>query len=220
MWYAAIIKGLALGVMLSISVGPVIFSIIKQSINNGHKGGYVFIAGVSASDIALVLVCNIFSQLFQSVLQHERIIGIAGSVFLVCLGIYTFFFKKITLAEDSKVQQKVFRKRDMIAIFFSGFFMNTLNPGAFLFWFAASATILADSKTEAHPAQYRFLVFGTCLAFILLSDILKVLLAGRIRSKLNAKNIHIINRISGLILIGFGIALVWGILFHPGKLMH
>ncbi|MGR9921928.1 LysE family transporter, partial [Escherichia coli] len=56
--YPALIKGIALGLLLSISVGPVIFAIIKQSINNGHKAGYVFVAGVSASDITLVLVCN------------------------------------------------------------------------------------------------------------------------------------------------------------------
>jgi threonine/homoserine/homoserine lactone efflux protein len=36
---AAIIKGLGLGVLLAISVGPVIFAILKQSINNGHKAG-------------------------------------------------------------------------------------------------------------------------------------------------------------------------------------
>lgn len=40
---SAILKGLALGFILSISVGPIIFSILKQSINHGHKGGFVFI---------------------------------------------------------------------------------------------------------------------------------------------------------------------------------
>ncbi len=61
MMIAAILKGLALGLMLSISVGPVIFSIIKQSINNGHKGGFAFIGGVSASDITLVIISNLFT---------------------------------------------------------------------------------------------------------------------------------------------------------------
>jgi threonine/homoserine/homoserine lactone efflux protein len=43
-------------------------------------------------------------------------------------------------------------------------------------------------------------------------DVAKVMLAGRIRQKLTPHNVHIINRVSGLILIGFGVALVWGIL--------
>ncbi len=217
---AALIKGLALGLMLSISVGPVIFSIIKQSINNGHKGGYFFIAGVSASDVSLILVCNLFTQLFQSAMNHEKVIGITGSIFLIAMGVYNFFFKKIALTEEAKVKNKIFRKRDLVGIFFSGYLMNLLNPGVFLFWFAASATILADSKTEDHPIQYRIIVFSVCLVFNLFCDILKVLLAGKIRPKLTVHNIHIINRISGLILIGFGVALIWGLVFHSDKLIH
>jgi threonine/homoserine/homoserine lactone efflux protein len=209
---AAFIKGLALGLLLCISVGPVIFSIIKQSINNGHKGGYFFIAGVSASDISIVLVCNLFSALFQSAMDHERAIGIAGSIFLVCLGVYTCFFKKADVAEKSDVSTKVFRKRDLAGIFFSGYLMNTLNPGVFIFWFAAAASIIADGKLEPHPIQYRIIVFATCLLLVLFTDILKVLGAGKLRSKLTPHNIHIINRISGLIMIVFSVILAWRIL--------
>jgi len=214
---AALLKGLTLGVLLGISVGPVIFSIIKQSINNGHKGGYWFISGVSASDIALVLIANLFTTLFQSIMSHEKIIGVTGSAFLIILGVYYFFFKKVHLDDGGKAAVKTFRKRDKAGIFASGFFMNALNPGAFLFWFAASATIMADAQTEDHPIEYRIIVFATCLLFNLGADVAKVLLANRIRPKLTSHNIHIINRISGLIFMGFGIALIWGIIFYVNK---
>ena len=62
----ALIKGLTFGLLLSISVGPVLFTIIKQSLNNGYRGGLAFIIGVSASDVSLVLVSNIFTELFNS----------------------------------------------------------------------------------------------------------------------------------------------------------
>jgi threonine/homoserine/homoserine lactone efflux protein len=212
MMIAALLKGLVLGLMLSISVGPVIFSIIKQSINNGHKGGFAFIGGVSASDITLVLVCNLFTSFFDSAMNHERIIGIAGSIFLIILGFYNIFFKKIVKADESTIALKKFKMREIAGIFFSGYFMNTLNPGVFLFWFAASATIIEDSNSTVRPLDYRIIVFSTCLIFVVLSDIAKVLLAGKIRTKLTPHNIHIINRISGLILLGFGVVLMWGIL--------
>ena len=211
---AAFIKGMALGLLLCISVGPVIFSIIKQSINNGHKGGFFFIAGVSASDVTIVLICNLFSALFQSAMNHERLIGIAGSIFLVCLGTYNCFFKKSEVAATADVTTKVFRKRDLAGIFFSGYLMNTLNPGVFIFWFAAAASIIADAKLEVHPIQYRIIVFSTCLLLVLFSDVLKVFGANKIRSKLTPHNIHIINRISGLIMIGFGVVLAWRILMN------
>jgi len=34
----AVLKGLGFGLLLSIAVGPVLFSIIKQSLNNGYRG--------------------------------------------------------------------------------------------------------------------------------------------------------------------------------------
>lgn len=211
---AAVLKGIALGIILSISVGPVIFSILKQSINNGHKGGFAFISGVSASDVSLVLICNVFTNLFNSALNHKVFIGVAGSIFLIIVGIYHIFFKKVAVTDEGAIFIKKFRKRDLAAIFFSGYFMNLLNPGVFLFWFAATASIIDDAKSTPHPIQYKIIVFLTCLLFVLAGDILKVMGAGKIRKKLTPHNIHIINKISGLILIAFGIALSWGILFY------
>jgi threonine/homoserine/homoserine lactone efflux protein len=215
---AAFAKGFALGLLLSISVGPVIFSVIKQSLNNGHKGGFAFVAGVSASDITFVLACNLFTALFESALTHEVIIGTAGSFFLIILGIYNIFFRKVAVTEKGTIQLKSMRKRELLGIFLSGYFMNLLNPGVLLFWIAASATILADSQQQNHPIQYRIIVFTVCLLIVLIGDIVKVMLAGNIREKLNPHNIHIINLISGLILIIFGVALIWGIVTHklPG----
>lgn len=215
---APLIKGLVLGIFLAISVGPVIFAILKQSINNGHKAGYVFVAGISVSDIALVLICNFFTSLFQQALTHKTVIAVAGSIFLVALGVYTLFFKKVKTDEDNNIIVKKFRKRDYLAIFLSGFFINVLNPAVFLFWFAWTAAILADSQTAPNPLQYRAIVFGTCLLFVLLTDIVKVALASRLRSKLTKHNLVNINRISGLILIGFGIALAWGIMSYGDQI--
>lgn len=215
---AAVIKGLVLGVFLAISVGPVIFAILKQSINNGHKAGYVFVAGISVSDIMLVLICNFFTSLFDQALNHKTFIAVAGSIFLVAVGVYTLFFKKVKTDEDNNIISKKFRKRDFVAVFLSGFFINVLNPGVFLFWFAWTAAILADSLAAPNPMQYRVIVFGTCLLFVLVTDIAKVALAARLRSKLTPKILTNINRLSGLILIGFGIVLGWGIVAYGDKI--
>lgn len=219
--FEAIVKGLVLGLLLGISVGPVIFTILKQSLNNGHHGGFAFIAGVSVSDVVVVLICNMFTQLFNALMKHELVIGIAGSSLLIAMGIYNFFFRKVQTAENGMLMVSNLRKRDMAGIFLSGFFMNTLNPGSFLFWFAATATITADSRLVQYPDQYRFIVFLTALLFNLSSDTTKVLLANKIRQKLTAHNVHLINRISGIILILFGIAIVLTILIrdlNAGKL--
>src|ERR1044072_5329653 len=106
----ALIKGITLGLLLSISVGPVLFSVIKQSLNNGHKGGMTFILGVSASDIALVLISNVFTQLFSSLSSRQVEIGLIGSVFLIAMGVYFLFFKKVPANTEGKIKLK-FGKR-------------------------------------------------------------------------------------------------------------
>lgn len=191
-------------------MGPVIFSIVKQSLNSGHRGGIAFILGVSASDITLVLISNLFTQLFSYLVEHKGFIGIAGSLFLASVGIYFIFFKKIKV-DDSGVQVLQLSKKDYARIFISGYLMNSLNPGVFLFWLTTSTTLITQSN------ETRVIAFTTCLVFVLLTDILKVMMAQKIRKKLTPHNIQILSRINGLVLLGFGLVLLWGLIFYGDK---
>lgn len=207
-----IIKGLLLGLVLSISLGPVIFAILKQSLANGRKAGYFFVAGVSSSDVVLLFVAHIFTNFFLLVLDHKATIAMMGSGFLLLMGIYTLVFKKIKLAKDTPGEEKVFRKRDYLGIYFSGFLMNTLNPSVFIFWFAWTAAIDSSASESNNPIQYKLMVFGSCLVFLLLSDLLKVVLASRLRPSLTEKNLIWINRISAMIILVFSAVLFIGAL--------
>ncbi|MFT3826209.1 MAG: LysE family translocator [Chitinophagaceae bacterium] len=212
MWQA-IISGITLGCILALSVGPVIFTIIKQSLNNGHTGGFSFVAGVWASDVILVIVSNAFSQLVTELLEYKNVIGYIGSVFLVFTGVYYIFFKKVTLRTDAEGNVMKFRKRDMLKIFSSGFLINTLNPSVFLFWLGT-----ASAFAVKYSFNQRILIFSICLALNIAADICKVLLAGKLRKKLTLHTLAVINKVSGVILVGFGVALLYATIFLPDKL--
>ena len=213
MLFAPILKGLLLGLILSISIGPVIFAIIKQSLTNGKRAGYAFVAGVSSSDFLLLFVCNVFTSLFNLVLNHKSTIALAGAGFLLLMGLYTLLFKKLKLENMGEGgTSKPFNIQDLITSYFSGFLMNTLNPSVFLFWFAWTAAINTSADETPNPVQYKLLVFGTCLGFVLLSDLLKVFLAGKLRPKLTEKNLLWINRVSGIIILIFSAALLYSAL--------
>ena len=205
----SVLKGLALGFVLALSVGPIIFTIIKQSLDNGHKGGFSFVAGVWVSDILLVVLSNTVTALVSEALEHTRVIAFGGSVFLIIMGVYFVFFKKVSLGKDQSGNDARFRKRDMARVFASGFIINTLNPGVIFFWLG-NATVLSLT----HTLRERIIIFSVCLLVNMSADVGKVMMAGKLRSKLTLKMLSIINRISGTILIGFGIALLWGVIFY------
>src|ERR1700755_3509513 len=130
----AVITGITLGLVLALSVGPVIFTIIKQSLNTGHKGGFSFVAGVWVSDILLVTLSNTLTALVSTLQEYSTAIAYCGGGFLSAVGVYFVFFKKAIVAGDTTGGETRFRKRDMARIFASGFIINTLNPGVILFW--------------------------------------------------------------------------------------
>src|ERR1700760_4111703 len=206
----AVLKGLALGLVLALGVGPVIFTIIKQSLNSRHKGGFSFVAGVWVSDILLVTLSNTLTTLVSTLQEHSTAIAYCGGGFLIAMGVYFVFFKKAIVAGDSPGGEARFRKRDMARIFASGFIINTLNPGVILFWLG-NATPLSAS----HTLRERIIIFSVCLLINMAAGVAKVIAAGTLRRKLTAKTLSVINKIAGTILIGFGIALIWDVIvFH------
>jgi hypothetical protein len=81
-----------------------------------------------------------------------------------------------------------------------------------LFWL-----INATAFAATHTLWERVLIFSICLGMNIVADVVKVLMAGKIREKLTPHNISVINKISGSILIIFGVALIYGIAFLKHK---
>ena len=208
----AILKGVAMGLLLVISVGPVIFTIIKQSINNGRAGGFSFVIGVWISDFLLVVLSNLFSELVSTVMDFKTQIGIAGSAFLMGMGIFYIFFKKVHMHPEDLAMPPL-KSSDHAKILLQGFLLNTLNPAVIAFWLTA-ATAIAVS----HSVRDRIIIFATALILNMTADVVKVTLAGKLRKKLTIKNIRLINKISGLILVIFGTVLLFGVLFFVRKI--
>lgn len=213
---AAIIKGLAISLLLVFSVGPVIFTIIKQSINHGRRGGFSFVAGVWLSDIIWVILSVSFSELVKELLNFKVPIGIAGCTFLIGMGVYYAFLKKVPTRRVQEQAMEIAgdeitpagKKTNYFAIFSSGFIINTLNPAVISFW-----VLMAASLASVYSFNHQVIIFATCLGVNMMADIGKVMGAGFIGKKLSDSNILLINRISGFLYLVFGIALLGGIIY-------
>lgn len=208
----AFIKGLGLGLILTLSVGPVIFTIIKQSINNGHRGGFAFAAGVWLSDLFLVVLSNMFTELVRQLLEFKKVIAYVGSGFLIGMGLYFVFFKKVNIRPTDLQDVPSLSTSDYARTIVSGFLINSLNPSIILFWL-----INATAFATTHDIGERIMIFGVCLIINIISDIIKVMMAGSIRERLTDRNIGHINKISGSILVFFGLALFYGVIFMKSR---
>jgi threonine/homoserine/homoserine lactone efflux protein len=211
----AFLKGLAISLLLIFSVGPVIFTIIKQSINHGRRGGFSFIIGVWISDVIWVILSNGFSEAIKTLLDFKIPIGIAGCAFLIGMGIYFAFIKKIKPRKQREAVEIVGdvytptgKRTNYFAIMSSGFIINTLNPAVISFW-----VIMAASLASVYSLYDRIIIFSTCLGVNMLADIGKVLGAGHIGKRLSDRVILLINRISGVLYLIFGLAILGGIIY-------
>jgi len=203
----AVLKGLAISLLLVFSVGPIVFTIIKQSIVNGRMGGFSFVAGIWLSDLLIVILSNVFSEAVTSLLHFKKAIGLTGSLFLLGMGIFYLFFKKLKLrgAEESAVRISGGTHARLVI---AGFFINILNPAVIAFWLTTATTLAIGNSVRD-----RILIFSTCILVNFGADVGKVLLAGKLSKKLTHRNIELINKISGLLLLIFGIALFLAVLY-------
>ncbi len=212
MWQA-LITGTVIGLYLAISVGPILFTVVNTSLNNGIRGGFSFVAGIWFSDILFVLLSNVFTVFTTHFLDvYIKEIGYGGGFLLLALGIYYTIVKKALTAPLNIELEDGISHGEIATLFAKGFLINTLNPILFVEWLTA-ATVFA----KTYSVNYRVLIFAVCLSVNILSDILKVLLAGKLQTKLTFHNLNIINRITGAVLIICGGFILYQTFYHADK---
>lgn len=145
-------------------------------------------------------------------MDFKKPIGIVGSFFLIGMGVYYLFFKRVKLHPED-ISLPPLKASDHAKIALQGFLLNTLNPAVMAFWLTAATAIAVT-----HSVRERIIIFTTALLLNMTADIAKVTLAGKLRSKLTIRNIRLINKASGLILLIFGTILLIGALFLMKKI--
>src|SRR5690348_9349200 len=95
-----IIRGILLGGVLALLVGPVFFLIINTSIKKGFLPAMMLALGVVLSDTLFVIMTYYGSSLLFYLQEYNHIVGIAGGTLILTFGIFTFF-KKATVSADA-----------------------------------------------------------------------------------------------------------------------
>lgn len=197
--FEAIILGVGAGLISSFVTGPVFFAMIKTSIERGFKAGFSLASGVIVSDIILISIVLFGSQFFKYQEEFDKYVGIIGGIFIIGVGIYYLVSNvKINYSEGDNIKVS---KRGYVL---KGFLMCILTPSTLMFWVIVSGIISVKLNTMPE----KILCFLIAMITQLSIDALKTFYASKLRYRIKENTLKKLNKIAGVIIIGFAIWLI------------
>jgi threonine/homoserine/homoserine lactone efflux protein len=204
-------EGIILGLTVAISLGPALFALLQTSIKHGVKIGIFLAAGIFTSDLTLVVGFYFGAGQIITDPRYHLGLGIAGGIVMTIFGIYTIF-KKVPLTEQVEAINEIkVKKKGPLPYFFKGFLLNLANPFLWVFWITS---MLAINATYGGNQKSVALFFAASLSVILMTDILKVVLANKIKIAGNPQVKLWMNRIVGFLFIIIGAFVISGSLLE------
>jgi len=201
-----LLNGIVWGLALSILMGPILFTLVQTGIERGFRAALMIGIGVWVSDILFIGSLYSSVQYLQDITEWDGFklyLGIIGGIILIGIGSGTLFSKP----PDFEVYKKGRKKfsESYFALWLKGFLINTINPFTVLFWVGIMSTVVVKDNLNFWQAS---LFLGGILGTIIFTDLLKVILAKKIRKYFQPKYILLMRRISGSALVIFGIILI------------
>ncbi len=198
------ITAISLGFFLSFMIGPVFFILIETSITKGIKAALTFDLGVILADITFILIAYYSSFKLLSKIKDDPALFIFGGGIMATYGVVSYVkLKKLNKAEIHIETSNY--KNNYFSLFAKGYLLNFINIGVLGFWLAIIITM--GPEMDMVPDRL-FLFFSYVILAYLVTDIFKIFLAKQLQSKLTPKNILKVKKISSILLIIFGIAIM------------
>lgn len=192
------IKGLIIGLAIAAPVGPIGVLCIQRSLHDGFKIGLMTGLGAALADGTYGLIAGFgLTALSSLLIEQQFYIRLIGGLFLLYLGIKLFL---------TPPQEKSTGHSDRSSWHALGttYLLTITNPATILSFVAIFAGF-GLSQTSSDYTQAIILVLGITLGsaiwWLLLSSSVSLILHYRLSPSV-MKNI---NRISGLIILSFGI---------------
>jgi len=198
------IEGLLLGLVCALFVGPVLFTLLDASMQDGLGAGVRVALGIALSDV--VAIALVIAGL-GPVLTHPigaQVLGILGGLILLTFGL------ALALRAHTVVAQPT--ARTIKWPFWAGFAVNFVNPFVFSFWVGAVGGVGAR---HGWTVDVMGVVFGGMVTTILVTDLLKAAAASALSTHLSGPWLVRARRLAGVLLSATGIGLLLRPLLQP-----
>lgn len=213
MWHTCA-EGVLLGLGLAIMLGPAFFSLVQTSLRNGFYAAMRLAIGIFLSDSLLVGIAFYGSSKLFELTAAKHVIGLVGGAILIGYGIYTYRSKNDVETVMEKSQQGIRLKKELKGPswwidFVRGFLTNMANPATWLFWFFWVGIIMGQNTTDGEIQKANVVLFFSCaLLTVLITDLIKSLIAYRLKPYMTDRTMRVVNRIVGALLFLFGLYLM------------
>jgi len=193
------VKGLIVGLAIAAPVGPIALLCIQRTISGGWPAGLATGLGAALADSYYGAIAALGLSLVQGFLvDHRRAIALVGGSFLCLLGVRSLLSKRST--DPAKPRRSAM---GLLGDFASTFILTLANPMtilAFIAIFAVMDTAAAGRSFSGAMELVLSVLAGSAAWWLCLS-----LGIGVLRHRLDAVARRWISRISGAMIIGFGV---------------
>jgi threonine/homoserine/homoserine lactone efflux protein len=192
------LRGLLIGFSIAAPVGPIGVLCIRRTLAEGRLTGFLSGMGAASADMFYGAVAAFGLTAVQDLLLGQsNWLRIVGGIFLLYLGVKTFFSKPAEQAAKSS-------RGGLLGAYLSTFFLTITNPITILSFIAIFAG-LRLGEMDGNYASATFMVLGVFLGsaawWLTLSTGVSFL-----REKFTPALLAWVNRLAGVIIFAFGAA--------------
>jgi threonine/homoserine/homoserine lactone efflux protein len=197
--------GIFIGILVSAPVGPVNVLCIQRAIERGFWGGIAAGLGAMLGDGFVALCAALGVGAISGAVQYHRMtIQVLGGLVLIAFGARLVIAapRVVPMAMGSRSETL----RDFVWDIPQTFLLTITNPGAVLGLFAIFGGVSTFVEVESYIDALTIVAAvmgGSFLWWFGLSHLI-----GHFRHLLNERRLRLINQVTGLLLLGFGVLLV------------
>jgi threonine/homoserine/homoserine lactone efflux protein len=191
------VKGVIIGLSIAVPVGPIGILCIRRTLTQGRIIGFLSGLGAATADAFYGAIAGFGLTFLSNLLVGQQTgLRLIGGGLLCIIGVKTFLSKPAE--QGNSVEGNT-----LWGAYLSTFILTLTNPVTILFFAAVFAGLGVGSGSD-HYLSAGILVSGIFLGsaswWLILSGF-----TGLLRGVFNVRRMQWLNRISGLIIIGFGL---------------
>ncbi|MDG1147437.1 MAG: LysE family translocator [Crocinitomicaceae bacterium] len=194
----SIITGFLFGLSTLLFVGPVLFYLLKSTIESGFKAGVAVSLGILLGDAIYVALALFGTESLINQLEYQKWFALFGGIILLTIGLKYVLKPNLNTEVNGKLKNKRY-----IAYFVNGFLINFVNPFVFVVWLGFTAY-----NTAHYSFNETVVSLIVTLLVILATDILKSYFSNRLASLIKPDKMRRLTTLFGVLMVLFSIRLI------------